>query len=56
MEGANIVPVMDMNRNNNYGDCYGGRYYQQCIFERYKNGVRGRHYAQTKEILGEGKR
>ena len=21
MEGANIVPVMDMNRNNNYGDC-----------------------------------
>lgn len=24
MEGANIVPVMDMNRNNNYGDCWGG--------------------------------
>ena len=23
MEGANIVPVMDMNRNNNYGDCWG---------------------------------
>lgn len=23
MEGANIVPVMDMNRNN-YGDCWGG--------------------------------
>lgn len=24
MEGTNIVPVMDMNRNNNYGDCWGG--------------------------------
>ena len=24
MEGANIVPVMDMNRNNGYGDCWGG--------------------------------
>lgn len=23
MEGTNIVPVMDMNRNN-YGDCWGG--------------------------------
>lgn len=23
MEGANIVPVMDMNRNNNYGDGFG---------------------------------
>ena len=30
--------------------------YQQYIFERCKNGVRGRRYAQTKEILGEGKR
>ena len=24
MEGTNIVPVMDMNRNNGYGDCWGG--------------------------------
>lgn len=31
MEGANIVPVMDMNRNNNYGDCWGGA---DCCSER----------------------